>query len=332
MNLFHLFLRAGVLLGLLSLTAACNAADKPRIPMNNNDDPITHHIGRFMIEVPQSMKVAHRSASLRFRELQEIRVTGSENRTAAYEEIWKQRLGEIQKIKPPAGKEQVVIDTRVLDQDNSWTRAVAYYGNTDIPKMAYWDVLNLNGNHGLWVRWKGKEGKLDPMLNVSLDIARAYHPIYPATLLPKENVFYLEHGFIALPYVSQEEAYARFEGHPLELKLRVETTEIHKDEAPDTGLIARTAAAIASGFASGVEIKKIRSEKRKLAGLDGEEEVVSATAQGKTQLDFGWRFAGRKESGEYPKIRIRMETPDGQLDEKLKLWDALLNSFKPVGQ
>ncbi len=112
----------------------------------------------------------------------------------------------------------------------------------------------------------------------------------------------------------------------------METTEIHKDEAPDTGLIARTAAAIASGFATGLEIKKIRSGKRKLAGIEGEEEVVSATADGKTQLDFGWRFAGRKESGDYPKIRVRMESADGQLDEKLKLWDAVLNSFKPVAQ
>ena len=79
-------------------------------------------------------------------------------------------------------------------------------------------------------------------------------------------------------------------------------------------------------------VERVEPGNLQLAGLDGEEEVLSATAQGKTQLDFGWRFAGRKESGDYPKIRIRMETADGQLDEKLKLWDALLNSFKPVGQ
>ena len=80
------------------------------------------------------------------------------------------------------------------------------------------------------------------------------------------------------------------------------------------------------------DIKKIRSAKRKIADLDGEEEVIRATAQGSTQLDFGWRFAGRKESGDYPKIRIRMESADGGLEEKLKVWDALLNSFKPIGR
>ena len=38
-----------------------------------------------------------------------------------------------------------------------------------------------------------------------------------------------------------------------------------------------------------------------------------------------------KDSGNYPEIRIRMDSPNGQLDEKLKLWDSILSSFKPVG-
>ena len=43
-----------------------------------------------------------------------------------------------------------------------------------------------------------------------------------------------------------------------------------------------------------------------------------------------WRYAGKKDSGEYPEIVLEMESPDGNLKEKLKIWDAILESMKPL--
>ena len=332
MSSAHFFFRLGMLLGLLSLAAACNAADKLRTPMTSNDPLIIHRIGRFMVQIPESMKVVRRSATLRGRELEEVVITDTQNRIAAYEAIWKQRVDELQKRPPPTGKERVVIDTKTLDQSNVWTRAVAYYGNTDIPKMAYWDIFSASGNHGLWVKWKGKESRLEYMLNVSLDVARAYHPFDSSAPSPRPHAFHLEHGYIALPYLEQEEAYARFEGHPLGLKLRVETKVVHEDEPQDEGLLGRLAAVLSTGFASGVDIKKIRTGKREIGGLKGEETVLRAKSEQETDLSFLWRYAGKKDLGDHPEIVIEIETADGQLDEKLKLWDAVLNSFKPVAQ
>ncbi len=305
--------------------------------MTTDDAMITYRIGRFMIQVLETMKVAHRSARMRFRDVQDILVKNPKDRPkeriAAYENIWGQRLGEIQKKVAPHGKTQVIINTRTLDQGDIWTRAVAYYGNTDIPKMAYWDIFSASGDHGLWLSWNGKESALERMLDISLDIARAYHPLDPTVVSPpKEGGFYLEHGFIALPYFEQEEAYARFEGHPLGLKLRIQTNETHEDEAPDVGLLGRLAAALGSGLASGVELDKIRTAKREIGGLKGEETVLRAKTKTQTDLSFLWRYAGKKDSGDHPKIVIEIEAKDGQLEEKLKVWDALLDSFKPVGQ
>lgn len=130
--------------------------------------------------------------------------------------------------------------------------------------------------------------------------------------------------------MEQEEAYARFEGHPLGLVFRIETKDTHQVE--EHGLIERTAALISSGYAAGVAIDRIRSRKRALSGISGEEEVDRMKSDGDVKLSFAWVYNGKKDSGDFPEIEITMESPDGQLEEKLKVWDAILDSFKPVGQ
>ena len=39
--------------------------------------------------------------------------------------------------------------------------------------------------------------------------------------------------------------------------------------------------------------------------------------------------AGEEDSGKRPEIQITMESADGALEEKIKVWDAILDSFKP---
>ena len=60
--------------------------------------------------------------------------------------------------------------------------------------------------------------------------------------------------------------------------------------------MARTAAVIATGHATGVKIHRIRSKKRKVAGLEGEEEVDRMTDRYRTAISFGWRYEGKKET------------------------------------
>ncbi len=298
--------------------------------MNNDDPIITHHIGRFMIQVPQSMKVARRSASMRAREIEELTWSPSANHDLVRESLWKSRLQEIEHKTPPRSEQKTITEIRPLSSEVRWTQAVSYFGDSMTNLRIFWGVLLDAGPIAVVITAKGKTELKEKILQKSLDIARAYRPIYPATLLPKENAFYLEHGFIALPYASQEEAYARFEGHPLGLILRLQTNETH--EVEEHGLIERTAAAITSGFAAGVDIERLRSRKRTLAGIVGEEEVDQMKSKDDSKLSFAWIYTGKKDSGDYPEIELTMESADGQLEEKLKVWDALLNSFEPVAQ
>lgn len=324
-------LHTTLLLGLLSFTAACLAADKPTIPMNTADDPmITHRIGRFTVKVPLSMKVAIRTSRLRHRDLEESLWPQNVSPDQSRNNAWSEKLAQIDKITPPDGKTKALDEVRGnLGQNLS---AVSYYGDRIISKMLFWDVLVSAGQAGVWIKWKGKEAAKERALGVNLDIARSYRPFAPDAPLPKENWFYLEHGAIALPYLEQERTYSRFEGHPLNVKLEIETNEIHKDEPEGENLSGRLAAVLGTGFATGVNIEKIRTGKRTVGGLHGEETVLRADDKKKVSLSFMWRYPGKKDSGEYPEIIIEIDTRDGQLDEKLKLWDAILNSFKPAGQ
>ena len=300
---------------------------------NSNDPMVIHHIGRFMIHVPQSMKVARRSASMRTCELEEIQWPSGGKHDVARQVLWQARIQEIESKTPPPLEKKAMAEVRNLGGEVRWTQAVSYFGDSMTNRRIFWGVLLDAGSGALWVTADGRADLKERILQEEpLDIARAYHLVDSSNPPPKENVFYLEHGFVALPYLDQEEAYARFEGHPLGLKLRVQTNETHEDEPHDEGLLGRLAASLATGMATGVGVEKIRAGKRVVGGLKGEETVLRAKTADKTELSFIWRYAGKKDSGEQPKILIEIEATDGHLDEKLKLWDSVLNSFKPAGR
>jgi hypothetical protein len=143
-----------------------------------------------------------------------------------------------------------------------------------------------------------------------------------------ESRFYLDHGSINLPYLEQERVYARFEGHPLGLKFSIEMEPTHK--VKKVGLLERLSALFLSGFASGVDIDKLRTGKRVVAGLRAEEVLLRATDETGPQLSFTWHYLGQEDSGDHPEIILDMESKDGQAQEKMAVWDRILNSMKPV--
>lgn len=111
--------------------------------------------------------------------------------------------------------------------------------------------------------------------------------------------------------------------------LKVEMNEIHR--APkEEGIVSRTIAAMATGFATGLDINKVRSRKRTVAGLHGEEEILQGDDGKHKNVSFDWEFLGNVESGEKPKIQITVDTKADNLDEKIKIWDNVLESFRPV--
>lgn len=291
----------------------------------------TYPIGRFAIDVPAEMKLVHQWQRLRYAEIEEFAWPGSVPRAQARDEAWKRRLAEIGKLTPPKGKERVIIETREFPGLGDWARGVFYYGANWADDEGYWLIFADSGTSGVWLTYHGLTDAKQEMLTWLLEIARSYQSRRFGDLkLPPGNWFYTERGAINLPYLEQETAAARFEGHPLEVKLVIKTVETRKIEPEGHGLLGRLGALLATRFAGNVEIEKIRTGKRMVAAMPGEETILRADEDGRKELSFMWRYAGEKDSGEHPKILIEMESVDGRIEEKLQIWDAILNSLKPM--
>ena len=113
------------------------------------------------------------------------------------------------------------------------------------------------------------------------------------------------------------------------MKLEIDMNETH--EVEEAGLLESFAAALATNFAPGVAVNRIRVQKRAIAGLNGEELVTRMTANMGPKLYFGRKYLGKEDSGEHPEIRIAIQqAPDGNLGEKMKIWDHILDSFRPA--
>lgn len=319
-----------VSVALTVLFPACAAETKSK---RETTAMMTYPIGRFEIDVPKAFTLAIQTQKLRYAEVTETPWPKDVPREQARKQLWEARLAEINKLNPPEGKKEVVIEAREFPDAGEWAKGVFYYGSDMTDKSANWDLLIDTGLIGVWV--KSDRSKITPtgiekMIRNLTNIARAYTSGDPISRGLKGDWFYTRHGAINLPYLWQEETYARFEKHPLGLKLEFETRVTHQVE--ELGLIERTAAAITSGFAAGVDIERIRSRKRTLSGIPGDEEVDRMKSKDDAKLSFAWIYNGKKDSGNFPEIELTMESKDGDLDEKLKVWDAVLDSFKPVGQ
>jgi hypothetical protein len=298
----------------------------------------TFYIGRFSIAIPAEMKEAGGSRSHKVRDfkLSEIVWPKGISHVKAREAEWKKYLAEIKKPTLSKTAEEIIIKTQVFPRLGKWAEGVFYFASNST-KTANWAVLMDTGPVGVWVKTNppvliDKENRSNNAAKNISTIGKSYHEMDSNTARPKGDWFYLKHGAINLPYLWQEKSYIRFEGHPLDLKIEIDMDMDAGHKRPQFGLIEKASATIDSGYASAanVSIKNIRSQKREVAGMPGDEVIDRLTDKDKKTLDFGWEYIGRKDSGEYPTIRITMESPDGNLDEKLKIWDAVLDSLKPM--
>lgn len=316
---------------LLICTASQGGEKKLQQDRQGAKTMVTYPVGRFAIDVPYEMNLDHQGQRFRYALVEEFLWPADVPRQQARDAQWEKQLRKIAKLEPPKGKDRVVVESREFPGIGAWCRGILYRGNRLSQTDGRWLLLVDAGAVGIVLELEGLIQYEKDMLQDLLEIARSYHVRrFGDIKLTAGNWFYTRHGALNLPYLEQESATVRFAGHPLELKIEVETTEVHQTEKREHGLIARTFAAIASGYAVGVDVDRIRSRDRTIAGLEGEEEIDRMKAQDERELSFAWRYAGRKDSGNYPQILITMESEDCKLDEKLKLWDAVLNSMKPL--
>ena len=319
-----------VTLTLASCWATSGQAEKQgaNIPMN------TQYIGRFSLAIPIEMQQAARSHEIRSTEIKEMAWLDPSTHKSESTAVWNEFLEKIRKLRLPEGKDRIIIKRKEFSGIGEWAEGVFYYDDYAHPSSAKWVLFVDTGSRGVWfttismsVEKDMISGNANGILN---ELGKTYRVVNPNETRLKGDWFHLEHGAINLPYQWEEKSYVRFEGHPLKLELEIEMDMDVRYKRKTTGLLDNVFASIVTGFAAGVDIKRIRSHKRVVAGLKGEEEVDRMREKDDTDLSFIWSYNGKDDSGEEPEIHISMVSPDGNLDEKLKIWDAILDSMQPM--
>jgi hypothetical protein len=294
----------------------------------------TYYIGRFSLAIPALMEQKLRSSRLRYAEVEETVWTKGANPQQARALEWERLVSEVKKIEPPEGTATAIIKTHDFSNIGKWAKGIFYYND----QGAQWSLLMDAGDLGVWLKTDDivvEKELQDPRTVPNFEnIARAYQPLDLKNVKAQQpgDLFYLQHGVINLPYCEEEESIARFEGHPLKLSLFIEMYMDVTKSVETTSLIDGTRAMLAAAlFIPGGSMSKIRLRKREVAGMPGEEAVLKVTEGNSKDLVFTWQYNGKDDSGEYPTTRIEMESHDHfNLGEKLAIWDAVLDSMKPM--
>lgn len=294
----------------------------------------TYGVGRFVIDIPAEMTFSG-SYSMRTFNIEEV-VWKENSWMEQYTTTWKNLMDQIRQTDPPKDKTSSLIEEKEFSEIGKLCKAAFSYKDPRRPNRGYIDLLASTETTGLWITSFGKVTGKDFMYEKTTDIARAYRPPSEGeeriAVLPDKDAFYLRYGAIDLPFEYEEGVDIVFRGHPLDsgLSLEIETNVVQ--EVYSAGLLERFAAAIATNYAPGVKVEKVRAGKRTVAGLKGEELIVRGTEDGKTAFNFQWDYPGRKNDSHHPRLGLMMDSKDGRLEEKLALWDAVLNSLRPAGR
>src|SRR5690606_32933334 len=197
----------------------------------------TYYMGRFAIDLPAEFQLEIQSQKIRYAEVSDFKWK-ERDRAKERESLWTQKLAKIKKLQLPKGRKQIIIEEKHLKGIGNWAKAVEYYGDQYAPNCVYWKILVDYGNVGIFLTLDGEDNNLS--IRNFTNILTHYQ--YGFDNLTKDS-FCLTHGRIELPYLEQEDTYARFAG-PMNMKLEIEMHEIHR-EPQHGGIISRTAAAMA---------------------------------------------------------------------------------------
>jgi hypothetical protein len=298
----------------------------------------TYYIGRFSIDIPATMKMTGRSGKLRRVEIEEIAWPTGKMPEQARAAEWEKFMADVNKLEPPEGKDKAVIRTYDFPEIGKWARGVFYYNKSVNNEFAPWAVLLDVGHGGVWLKSVRTEiedeNSTNRVQNNITNIAKSYQPLDTKNLKAQtpDNRFFLELGAINLPYLVHEESRARFEGHPLEFSINIEMWMDFRKDMETKGLIENTRAMLAASLLQpGFSMSKIRLQEHEAAGIPGEEALIEIKEGKRKELMFKWEYNGKDNSGEYPVISIEMQSPSAdKLEEKLRIWDAVIDSMKPL--
>ena len=300
----------------------------------HKEETITYGAGRFVIEIPAVMQF-NGTYSLRTHNIVEVAWPNAEPDKHATE-AWQAHVELINKIEPPETRDRTLIEEKELPGIGKWCKAVFYYHEPYDPDRGALDLLINYGNTGLWIKSRNNwSSAKDIVFEIATEQARAYRPPSEdegrVAVLPNKDSFYLRYGAIDLPFEYKESVNIAFRGHPMDNELSLEIETDVMNEAYKAGIIDQLLAIIATKWAPELKIDKIRTKKRTVAGLKGEEVVYLATeSETDKAYTFIWGYPGKARNAHHPLMKISMESQADNLEQKLALWDAVLDSMRPA--
>jgi len=232
----------------------------------------------------------------------------------------------------------VIIRKYDFPEIGKWARGIFYYNDYIDAEYATWALLMDTGQIGVWLKSREtnveKEFERPKVVPNFINIAKSYQNLNVNNLKVQtpDNRFFLQHGAINLPYSANEESMARFDNHALDFNILIEMNMDINEKIETEGLVERTEKLLASDLISPRGgISKIRLQKREVAGMPGDETLLEQRDGKERSLVFTWEYNGKDDSGEYPETKIEMECPTTEkLEEKIRIWDAILDSMKPL--
>jgi hypothetical protein len=301
----------------------------------------TYCIGRFSVDISEGMKEGRQSQSLMDRKITEIILPEDKDEKKRFlEEKWREIMDKADKHDKPKNKPTAIVQKRDFPEIGPWARGILFYENSS-GRSGNWILLIDKGKVAiLFETPRGTlldDDNLKNSINNHIGVANAYTVRDRSQAPPRGDYFYMQNGVIALPFLWHERIYSNFINKGLYnydpnydyIRIEMDSTFTGQKHTVSDNM----AATIESGFAfaKGVKVDRLRFEKRTVAGLEGQEELNRLADKEGKDFHFSWEHIARTDSGEAPGILISLKCPDnGDEKERLKIWDAVLNSMKPM--
>jgi type VI secretion system (T6SS) Tli4-like immunity protein len=271
-------------------------------------------IGRFYLTVPDVLIVAGRSQSIYRVDVDTVPIP-----SGGLQALWDATVVKFRPLPAPQDSDSSDRATFTLQPG---VRAIWYIANPSSPQIRTLKGIKPVANHAVIAARSGETGKEQNVETLVRNVLDAYQPV-------TTQGFCVGFGSINSEPGVNEQTLISFDHKKIhDFDIRFETRTVSK---PDTQTYSDVDEEKELTASAGGKLNVLRDHSRSVAGLEGKEIAISASAPGEpASLRFTWHFPGVPQSSSKPMINIVGSAPVSQQPELEKIWDALLKSIQTV--
>jgi hypothetical protein len=271
-------------------------------------------IGRFYLAVPDVLLVAGRSQSIYRVDVDTVPIP-----SGGLQALWAATVAKFRPLPPSADLDSSDRPTFTLQPG---VRAIWYIANPSSPEIRTLKGIKPVANHAVIAARSGETGRESDIEMLVKGVLDAYQPV-------TTQGFCVGFGSINSDPGVNEQTLISFDRKKIkDFEIRFETRTVSKPDTQTYSDVDEEKELMAS---AGGKLHVLRDHSRPVAGLEGKEIAISASAPGEpASLRFTWHFAGVPQNSSKPMINIVASAPVSQQAELEKIWDTLLNSIQTV--